>query len=391
MTSRVVIITEIIAPYRIPVFNALAQREEIDLQVVFLSESDPGLRQWRVYKEEIDFHYEVLPSWRRRLGRYNLLLNRGMPAALTRFNPDVVLCGGYNYLASWQAVSWANSRRVPFLLWSESTALDNRRRRWPVEFVKVRFLRRCQGFVVPGRSSSDYLQGLGIPEEDIFKAPNAIDTLLFSRLANEARCNRSAVQARHSLPQRFFLFVGRIVKAKGVFELLDAYAQLHPEVRSQVGLVFVGDGDARIDLTKRASKISPGIVQFAGFVHRERLPEFYALAEALIFPTHSDTWGLVVNEAMSCALPVVATSVAGCVADLVEDGWDGFVTPRGDVAPMAAAMTRLASDIELRVRMGSNSLQRAQEYSPAAWADGLVQAVQSVRKKTGSILARISQ
>lgn len=370
------IITEIIAPYRIPIFNALTQRKEIDLRVIFLSESDPSLRQWRVYKEEIDFQYEVLPSWRRRFGRFNLLLNRGMLAALNRINPDVVLCGGYNYLASWQAASWAKSRRVPFLLWSESTALDNRRRHWPVEFMKARFLQLCQGFVVPGRSSFDYLKKLGILENQIFSAPNAVDTRLFSKLAGEARCNRPVVQARHNLPSRYFLYVGRIVQAKGVSELVDAYALLDEKVRSQVGLVFVGEGDARLDLMKRAARISPGKVQFRGFVHRERLPEFYALAEAFVFPTHSDPWGLVINEAMSCGLAVVATSVAGCVADLVQDGWNGFVVPPENPIELAASMTRLAAESELRIKMGSNSLKRVQAYSPATWAEGLVQAVQ---------------
>ena len=75
MTTKLVILTEIIAPYRIPVFNALAQRPEIDLHVLFLSENDPTLRQWRVYKDEIKFQYHVLPSWRQRLGGYNIRLD----------------------------------------------------------------------------------------------------------------------------------------------------------------------------------------------------------------------------------------------------------------------------------------------------------------------------
>ena len=100
MIPKLVILTEIIAPYRIPVFNALAQRPELNLHVIFLSENDPTLRQWRVYKDEIRFQYDVLPSWRRRLGGYNVLLNRGVHAALNRIEPDVLLCGGYNYLAS---------------------------------------------------------------------------------------------------------------------------------------------------------------------------------------------------------------------------------------------------------------------------------------------------
>ena len=65
MSRRVVIITELIAPYRIPVFNALARRKGIDLHVIFLSENDCTQRQWRVYGDEIRFSYQVLSSWLR--------------------------------------------------------------------------------------------------------------------------------------------------------------------------------------------------------------------------------------------------------------------------------------------------------------------------------------
>src|SRR5437667_9332675 len=126
MKRRLVIITEIISPYRIPLFNALAQEPAIDPHVIFLSETDPGLRQWCVYKEEIKFSYEVLPSWRRRIGKYNALLNRGVGGALRRASPDVIVCGGYSYVASWQALRWARARKVPFLLWSESALQDGR-------------------------------------------------------------------------------------------------------------------------------------------------------------------------------------------------------------------------------------------------------------------------
>ena len=67
MNRRLVIITEIISPYRIPLFNALAKRGDVDLHVIFLAETDSKLRQWHVYKEVISFSYEVLPSWRRRI------------------------------------------------------------------------------------------------------------------------------------------------------------------------------------------------------------------------------------------------------------------------------------------------------------------------------------
>jgi len=87
MTMRLALVTEIIAPYRIPVFNELANHPEIDLKVIFLAETDPSLRQWQVYKDEIRFDYEVLPSWRRRIGQYNVLLNSGVGSCLRSFSP----------------------------------------------------------------------------------------------------------------------------------------------------------------------------------------------------------------------------------------------------------------------------------------------------------------
>lgn len=382
MIPKLVIVTEIIAPYRIPVLNALAQRPELDLEVVFLSENDPTLRQWKVYKDEIKFRYHVLPSWRQRLGRYSLLINRGVHSTLNRIKPDVVLCGGYNYLASWAVAHWARVHRVPLLLWSESTAWDQRRGYRLVEFLKGRFLKRCAAFVVPGRSSLNYLTELGISEQRIFTAPNAVDTGLFSKLADAARADELQIRARHHLPSRYFLYVGRLVRAKGVFELLEAYAQTDAGFRSNVGLVFVGGGSGERELIERTAKIAPGTIQFLGFVHREELPGVYALADGLIFPTHSDPWGLVVNEGMACGLPVIATSVAGCALDLVQDGWNGFVVPPCEASQLALAMARMAEDSGRRMEMGSRSRERIENYSPAAWANGVLEAVEAACKQS---------
>ena len=378
MITRLVILTEIIAPYRIPVFNALAQRGGVDLHVIFLSETDPTIRKWNIYKGEIRFSYEVLPFWRRRLGRYHLLLNWGLGRSLRRASPELILCGGYNYAASWRALSWAASRRVPFLLWLESTVYDRRHRYFAVEYLKRRFLKGCDALVVPGRSALSYVREFGVPESRIFTAPNAVANDFFAQRAGVLK-RREARPAR-KLPARYFLFVGRLVPEKGVFDLLEAYAKLSRDLRAEVSLVFVGSGRAEQDLIARSKAIQPGSVQFAGFTQREELAEFYALADMLIFPTHTDPWGLVVNEAMACGLPIISTSVAGCAADLVHDGWNGRVVAPHDVAQLTAAMDSLARNPELRSEMGTRSLERIALYSPQAWAEGLAAAVAGSRR-----------
>lgn len=373
MSSRIAIITEIIAPYRIPVFNALARHKGVDLHVIFLAENDPTERQWLVYKDEIRFSYQVLPSWRRRAGRHILLLNWGVEAALRQAAPDFVVCGGYNYVSSWQSMRWARRNHVPFILWAESTSRDLRSGHALIEFLKTKFLRGCDAFVVPGKSSIEYLSNYGIPEELIFTAPNAVDTFFFSQRAEAIRRNAAMHRQALGLPARFFVFAGRLVPEKGTFDVLRAYEALSPEVRKEIGLVFVGDGAARSALHQRAAAISPGAIHFAGFRQREQLATYYALADVLVFPTHTDTWGLVVNEAMACGLPIISSSAAGCVADLIESGWNGWVVSGGDIGQLASAMEELGRNPELRLLMGQRSRQRIAQYSPEAWAAGMAQ------------------
>ncbi len=377
MKCKLVILSEIIAPYRIPVFNALARHESIDLHVIFLAETDPTLRQWEVHKDEIRFRYQVLPSWRRRFGKYNLLLNRGVTSALRKMSPNAILCGGYNYVASWQSLLWARRHHVPFSLWVESTVRDFRAGSRLVESLKARFMQACDQFVVPGKSAFEYVISYGAPEESIFIAPNAVDSKFFAERAEAVRKVEAAHRRTLRLPSRYFLFVGRLVREKGVFDLLNAYATLAPALRSEMGLVFVGDGAARAELEKQASAITPGSILFPGFAQREPLAGYYALAETFVFPTHSDPWGLVVNEAMACGLPIISTNVAGCVADLVQDQGNGCVIQAGEIQPLASAMQELASNTELRIQMGLRSRERILRYSPEACAKGIARAVLS--------------
>jgi glycosyltransferase involved in cell wall biosynthesis len=375
MKRRVVILTEIISPYRIPLFNTLARDMAVELHVIFLAETDPQLRQWHVHKEQIAFSYQVLASWRKRIGHCNLLLNRGLAPALAAAKPDVIICGGYNYIASWQALLWTRIHNVPFLLWSESNQQDLRGGHALVEFFKAEFLQRCSGFLVPGVSARDYLHAHKIKSEIIFIAPNAVDNDFFAGAAGVARQNAIQIRKDLNLPDRYLLFAGRLVPAKGVFDLLSAYARLDSSARQSVGLVFVGDGVARRALEAQAGAISPGMIRFCGFVQQEHLATYYALAEMLILPTYTDTWGLVVNEAMACGLPVILSRAAGCARDLISDDGHGLLMDPGDVERLASAMQGFIMQPELGAAAGARNLEHISRYSPVHWSAGIVQAV----------------
>ena len=154
--KKVALITTVIAPYRIPVFNALAAHEEIDLMVYFMSETRAG-RDWKVYQDEIQFPYCVLSN---QTERSSYTLDIGVAtrllATLRRENYDSVVWGGYNYLAVWLGLWWCKLSNRRSILWSESNYYDKIRYQ-ALEFCKSLIVSAYEGYVAAGWSSRDYL------------------------------------------------------------------------------------------------------------------------------------------------------------------------------------------------------------------------------------------
>ena len=268
------------------------------------------------------------------------------------------------------ALWWAKNHQAELILWSESNRHDARSGFGWVESLKTYFLSRCDRFVVPGKASCEYLQSLGSGERGISFAPNAVDNDWFHTQADNLRGRSSEFRARLALPPRFLLFVGRLIPEKGVFDLLEAYSRLAIAMRSEVGLVFAGDGPSKAELKRRAQCV-PGQISFPGFLHREDLAGLYALAEALILPTHSDTWGLVVNEAMAAGLPVIASDAVGCVPDLVHPGKNGAVFPVGSIPDLRRLLREIIClPPEARAELG----RRSREIVQAATFERVVDA-----------------
>jgi glycosyltransferase involved in cell wall biosynthesis len=108
------------------------------------------------------------------------------------------------------------------------------------------------------------------------------------------------------------------------------------------------------------------------------LPQFYGLADVFVFPTLGDTFGLVVDEAMACGLPVISTSAAGEIAYRIEEGVNGFIVPPADAEQLAAHMAILARNPGLRARMGEASEGRAAGQSPNRWARDFEDAIDRI-------------
>jgi glycosyltransferase involved in cell wall biosynthesis len=125
-------------------------------------------------------------------------------------------------------------------------------------------------------------------------------------------------------------------------------------------------------------------VRALGRVDRDELPALYASADALVLPsvrtaTFLEPWGLVVNEAMRQATPVIASDAVGAVAGgLVRDGRNGLVAPAGDAAALASRIRTIAVNPELRGRLSAAARTDVEAFSEQAWVEGVQRALRAV-------------
>jgi glycosyltransferase involved in cell wall biosynthesis len=351
--TPVTLLTEIPAPYRIPLFNALARR--VALRVLFLRDRHPD-RLYDLHHDELEFAWNTVPGIQLTISSRWLVLNRSVAGRLR--DADAVILGGWNQPAFWEALAACRLRRVPVILWVESTRTDERSGRH--EPVKRHLLRTIDAFLVPGAASREYLVHLGVGPERIAVAPNAVDPHIFG----------TAVRTRSDGPVRL-LAVGRLAREKGIDTLLQAADGLPVEI------VLAGTGPEEPTLRRLAGRN----VTFLGHVGRDALPEVYANADVLVMPSRSEPWGMALNEAALAGLPLVSTTVAGAARELIEESVNGFRVPPDDPIALRAALSRVIDDEQFRQAAGARSRELVSALTPAAWADSVSRLIDGLARR----------
>ena len=311
-------------PYAVARFNAAVQRPELDFHAVFSQERQPD-RSWDVDESTWKF-----PA--RYLGGIKVPLRE-----LRRLRPDVFLLEYDRWnLALGAVLGFATAQRVAFRVLPNFDAWS--KRTWWRELGKNVLFKAIDGAKVPGPDGAALAARYGLPAERIAVVTQSIDVAHYDHSRAMPAAERERRREELGLTGCVFLYVGRIWAGKGLDELFDAYRKVRAEA-ADVSLLVVGDG---VDYERyAASESATEGVRFAGFVQPADLPAWYALCDVLVFPTHGDPNGLVVEEALAAGLPVIVSDAAGDVKARVPDSI-GRVIPVGDADGFAVAMRELA-------------------------------------------------
>tara|TARA_B100001741_G_C16555109_1_gene602098 strand:+ start:6185 stop:7243 length:1059 start_codon:yes stop_codon:yes gene_type:complete len=164
------------------------------------------------------------------------------------------------------------------------------------------------GFAGGSKTHKELFRFYGMTEDRIYLMPMMVD-------------NEKYYLDNKIFPEVFtFLFVGRLIDTKNVDKLCERFISSFSDLNAQ--LIIIGGGDNLEDYKKRYFHDK---IHFKGFVFDDELLRYYKNASVLVFPSSVEAWGLVINEAMSSSLPIIAHKEVGAVHDLIIDNLTGFV------------------------------------------------------------------
>lgn len=375
---RIVFLVERPTQFEAPFYRFAARDTAHELRVLFTGRDvaapvfDPELGapvSWGIdllggYPHEVCPAEDPAPWLASRLqpGRCDLLIANGYTQGIYRLGARIARRAGI-----------ATALRLDSVLWDNSYPRSLAKRILFSTYMKPTY----DLFLGVGSLTLDYLRAFGVPRERTGLFPYAVDVESFAERSRVSPAERAALRERLGVPDgvRLILGLAKFNPREAPWDLLRAFARIEDQ---EVWLALAGDGPARPALEAFARDHRLARVRFPGYIPYPELPALYAAADLFVHPAREERWGVSVQEALACGLPVVASTRVGAGYDLIEVGGNGFVYPAGDDGMLAHRIGEaLALDPE-RARERSGSILDRWDYA-ASWSHLLNAAQRVVR------------
>ena len=287
----------------------------------------------------------------------------GILNAIKQFKPDVVNLTGYYDVASWSVLFYCKLNGIKTILSNESTANDHARNGIK-EFIKGLIIKQFDGYFNFGTLSENYIISLGINSQRMLVKRNCVDNKALKEIYLKHIPNRTQNQEALNIAPNNFIFVGRLIDYKNLFLFIEAFHAAQLNSNEKWGVIILGDGELKSDLQHHVSENNIQNINFQNGVSWQQVPEYLALSNVLVLPSYSEPWGLVVNEAMACGLPVIVSEKCGCAIDLVKNGENGFTFEPNNSELLIDILLKFMNKEVNSVKMGMISEQIITDYSP---------------------------
>lgn len=318
------ILTNIPAPYRKPMWEAYAGINNISLEIYYYEKMPPD-RKWG-YEKAAGVKESFLPEM-----TFLNFLNVFREIWTLAKAKDIWIVGGYGELPLVILILVCMYQSKPYILLFDGINPEKIPRKENfLKFWWKKFLtQKCFGWLGNGTVGKEYAKKLGLKEEQIYNQFLTVDIKYFKNFKKSAKKIRSVFRDSHRIDEKTFLIIysGRLIEHKGIEDLIQAYKIVKQRnQQKKIELVIAGHGVYESFLREKAAETTE--VHFIGHVEYKEIHMVYYSSELLVLSSYNDPWGLVINEALACGTPVIASSACGAVKDLLESD---FVFKPGDI------------------------------------------------------------
>jgi glycosyltransferase involved in cell wall biosynthesis len=365
-SARVVFLTDIPTPYIIEIMRELSSR--VDLLCLFCAQKASRGMDWN-FESKLGFRHLVIGGMRikRHADTTDYYISPRIFWRLLRARPDAIISGGFS-IPSFYAHLYCKLTGAKLIIYSDGTPAYEKGLVWPQRVARKVLVPRVSAFIAKSKPAADRFEELGAKGR-IFLAPHT------TNLAPLLEIGASRDWSDNT--ELRLLSVGRLIPRKGIRHLIRALAAVRP-VRRPVSLTIVGSGPQEAELRALVQSLGLRGIRFVGFVDQRELPAYYAAADAFVFPTLEDPYGIVLLEAAASGLALIASEHAGATQDFVKYGESGLVFDPHDEPALAELIAKLADCPKLVRDLGLAAHNVARLRTPDRTAEKYVSAIMAV-------------
>jgi len=289
---------------------------------------------------------------------------------ISEFNPDIIHIH-HPFVLSSPAIMYGKKLGIPKILTLHTqyeryayyiAPIPEKLTQEAIKRIIFNLAYKIDCITTPSGSMKELIKSYGIKNR-IEVIPNAIDLDPF-RQKDELKC--SEIRKRYNLKEddKIILYVGRVAQEKSIDKIIEALAITKRKGISNVRLLIVGGGPAIEELKNlvRSLQIEEQVI-FTGEVKNEEIRHYYKIAYLFTIASTTETFGIVIIEALASGIPVLAVKAPGAV-DILTDGLDGLLVDNdNDIEKFANALDKIIREPELRERLSQGALKTSERYS----------------------------
>lgn len=358
--KKVLFLVNIISPHLHDFFENLAQFSGYDFTVAVCAYKEPGQMLDFSCLNSASYKYKILDDAKLvkvpfsssffYVGGYSLIED----IILNNYS-TIIFKGETSFVGPFYALA-SKVLRKRAILWEESNLSVTT----PVKSLAKTFYINdflFSGFIASGTRVREFLETINYDISDkihfgYFPINNEKYRQRYLHLKNKRNFIKKALGINGK--RKVILYVGRFVKEKNLFTLIDAVNKVK-EKQKNIICLMVGSGSLEGELKKYIIQLGlQDFIRFVPFQRFKKLTCYYSIADVFVLPSENEQWGAVVNEAMNFNLPVVVSDRVGCGDDLVKNNYNGFVFPHADFAKLAECIVKACRNTE---KMGACSYE----------------------------------